>query len=543
MIRSFVALSAISLALLLGACATIVPLEGGAKDETPPGIVEGESTANFQVRFFPTLIELTFDEWITLDDVFNQVVISPPLEYRADISLKGRTVLVEFDEREKLRSEATYTINFGTSIKDLTERNPAENLRFVFSTGDYLDSLSVEGRIVDALTGEPVEKALFMLYDNLTDSVVRTERPLYFGRTNKEGNFRIPNVRADTLKGFALLDTDLNYRYNQSRERIGFPVGLLSVSDSNSQSLLIRLFEEKRPIKLLESDTKGFGQVKVTYNQKPEFIQLFASDSNIVLFAPELLGDSVRVWYQKKDTAAWQLQVIADSIITDTLSVKSGIDLASFATQSKLQLLAPNQGITAVVHPDANAQLTFNRPISKADTSLILWTEDTIKTPITPVWKLDSVSVRTINSIFPWKETLIYEMQALPGAFTDIFGLANPDTIALRWRIDQRKNYATLNLLIEGMDSEQKYYLSLLNTAKTEVFSRQVSGAETGKITFTPLQPGQYSLRVVLDDNGNGQWDAGIYDLDLQPEAVYFFPLEQLRANWELETKVALPKG
>lgn len=530
------------LLVLLGACATISPLEGGAKDERPPGVIEAESTPNFQTQFTPTQIALTFDEWITLDDVFNQVVISPPLEYRADISLKGRTVLVKLDEREQLRNSATYTINFGTSIKDLTERNPAENLRFVFSTGEFLDSLSVEGRIVDALTGEPVEKALFMLYDNLADSVVRTERPFYFGRTNKEGNFRIPNVRADTLKGFALLDADLNYRYNQSRERIGFPDSPIAVTDSSSRQILIRLFDEKRPIRLLDAETKGFGQVKITYSQRPESIQVSALDSNVVLLNPEWLGDSVRIWYQAKDTAAWQLFITADSIRLDTFMVKSDMDIANFSAQSPLRLLSPNQGTTALLHPDASAALTFNRPVLRVDTSLIQWSEDSLILPMAPAWSQDTGSIRNLNAVFSWREALIYDMQALPGAFTDVFGITNPDTITLRWRIEQRKNFATLHLLLQDMDPESRYYLALLNSAKMEIAQKHISGKDTGRITFTPIQPGQYALRVVLDRNGNGRWDSGIYDQGIQPEEVFIFPLEQLRANWELETKISLLK-
>ncbi len=523
----------------LSSCASITPLQGGPKDETPPQVVVERSTANLQTSFFPTRIELTFDEWVTLDDVFNQVVISPPLEYRADITLKGRTVVVEFDEREKLRADATYTINFGTSVKDLTERNPAEDLRFVFSTGSFIDSISVEGSIVDALTGEPVEKALFMLYDNLADSVVRTERPLYFGRTDKEGRFRIPNVRSDTLKGFALLDADLNYRFNQSKEKIGFPADFIYTAGSLAGGIRIRLFEEARPIRLLESETSAYGRVKLTYSQKPEAFSAMASDTNLVL-RTEYIGDSIRLWYDQTNPEPWQLIIRADTSKADTLEIKPSASRADFLAKSRLTLTAPIAGGTALQHPGQPAMLMFSHPVVKVDTALISWVEDTIRQPVQPQWSPDSTQVRTWNAYWPWKEALIYEMEALPGAFTDMYGLTNPDTLVLKWRIEQLKNFATLNIQLEDMDPEATYVVVLLNSGKAEVLSRSIDGASDGKLTLTSLQPGQYSLRVILDRNGNGRWDSGVYDTQLQPEETYHFPLEQLRGNWELETKVSL---
>ncbi len=529
--------------LFLASCASIAPLQGGPKDEAPPKVVEERSTPNFQTNFFPNRIELTFDEWIAIEDVFNQVVISPPLQYPTDISLKGRTVIVKLDEREALRPEATYTVNFGTAVKDLTERNPAEDLRFVFSTGAAIDSMTVEGLIVDAFSGEPVEKALFMLYDNLADSVVRTERPFYFGRTDKQGRFRIPNVRDDTLKGFALLDADLNYLFNQSKEKIGFPDDLIITSDSSALGIRIRLFEEARPIRLLESDAAAYGQAKLTYSQTPLSFSAAASDTAIVL-RTEFLGDSIRIWYDHAGTEPWSIIAQADTALAgsgaDTIEVKTGGTRADFLAKSGLFIVSPPASAPTAIHPDSPASVLFNSPVVKTDTALISWWEDTIRQPVFPVWSPDTIQLRTWNAAWPWKEAILYEMEALPGAFTNMFGIANTDTLSLKWRIEPRKGFATLNLILEGMDSNAGYIVYLLNNNKAEVLNRRISGGSEGRITISPLQPGLYSLRVILDRNGNGRWDSGFYDTYLQPEETFYFPLEQLRGNWELEAKVNL---
>ena len=180
---------------LVQGCANIVAPTGGAKDITPPNIIEAKSTKNFQTNFKKQRIEMTFDEWIKLEDVFNQVVVSPPLNEQPQVTQDGKKIVFEFGKKEELRENATYTINFGTSVKDLAEGNIAKNLRFVFSTGAIIDSLTVRGRVVDAVTGLPTEGAVLMLYDNFSDTVVRKIKPFYFGRTDKNGEAIIENVR------------------------------------------------------------------------------------------------------------------------------------------------------------------------------------------------------------------------------------------------------------------------------------------------------------------------------------------------------------
>ncbi len=522
-------------------CATIQSIQGGPKDETPPQIVQELSTPNEQVNFRPSRIELTFDEWVTLNDVFNQVVISPPLEYRPEITLKKRTVVVQFDPREQLRSNATYTINFGSAVRDLTEQNVPDDLRFIFATGPEIDSLAVEGIILNAWTGEPVEKALFMLYDNRADSVVRTERPLYFGRTNKDGRFSIPNVRADTLKGFALLDADLNYRFNQSKEPIGFPDGLIITTHNAARNLRIRLHEEARPTRLTDRDASQFGRIRLTYNQKPAYWDISASDP-AQTWLVEWAGDTLKLWYDRSDTSAWRLYVRADSMPADTIIVKPAASREAFLASNKLSLFSPAPETTTLLHPDKPAALAFSRPVAAVDTSLISWREDTLRLPLPKpvVWQADSSAFRIWNAYAPWKENLLYEMEALPGAFTDRYGLRNADTLRVRWRIEQRKNFATLHLLLEDLLPEAQYVVTLLNSANAEALRQTVQGATIQKFTLSALQPGQYSLRVIQDTNRNGRWDAGLYDAARQPEPVFLFALEQLRANWELETKVSL---
>jgi hypothetical protein len=121
------------LLILISACAVRGgQLVGGPKDETPPSVVSDKSTPNFQTNFADRSVIITMDEWVKLEDPYTQILISPPLEKRPDIKIKGRAVLVELHEEEVLRENATYAINFGEAIQDITENNPLKNYSFVF---------------------------------------------------------------------------------------------------------------------------------------------------------------------------------------------------------------------------------------------------------------------------------------------------------------------------------------------------------------------------------------------------------------------------
>jgi len=84
-------------------CANIGTLKGGPEDKTAPKVVEENSTPNMQTNFTGRSFELEFDEYVKLQDAFNQVVVSPPLEHKPEVTLKkGEIVRFEFDDKEVL---------------------------------------------------------------------------------------------------------------------------------------------------------------------------------------------------------------------------------------------------------------------------------------------------------------------------------------------------------------------------------------------------------------------------------------------------------
>ena len=214
-------------ALVVGmaACANVVSPTGGPKDETPPTVIRS-IPENFSPNFSSTQIRVFFDEFVTLSNLRQQLLVSPPMEIQPEIRIKGRSIIIDIEE--ELRPNTTYNLFFGDAIRDITEGNPIENFQFVFSTGDYVDSLSLGGTVVNAFTLQPEEGVSVMLYENPYDSIPYKERPVYFSRTSKEGQFLISNMREGSYLLFALKDNNANYLFDLPDEMIAFSDSLVS---------------------------------------------------------------------------------------------------------------------------------------------------------------------------------------------------------------------------------------------------------------------------------------------------------------------------
>lgn len=227
----------ISMFLVLAAmsCARPGTPTGGKKDEKPPRVTESVPD-NYTTRFKEKIIEITFDEFIQLKDVNSQLLVSPPMKKAPRVINKGKVISIEL--ADTLRENTTYTLNFGKSITDNNEGNALLNYEFVFSTGSVIDSFGIEGTVLQAFDLKPTKDPVFVLvYDDLSDSAFVRQKPLYLGRTNAEGKFRINNLRPDTFKVYALGDANSNLFYDSDEEMAGFADSVVWLSADNFSHL------------------------------------------------------------------------------------------------------------------------------------------------------------------------------------------------------------------------------------------------------------------------------------------------------------------
>ena len=173
----------VAIQLSVYSCATIGTPTGGPKDTIPPQLVKiipGQGTLNFN----DNVVRLEFNEPIQIKDLQNELIITPGNAGKYKTKISKNSIDFLFDQ--PFDTNTTYTFNFRKGILDLNESNPPKDLLLAFSTGDYLDSLSINGKVTELLTGKPVPDALVALYrakDTLNNF---TSRPYYLAKTTKE---------------------------------------------------------------------------------------------------------------------------------------------------------------------------------------------------------------------------------------------------------------------------------------------------------------------------------------------------------------------
>jgi len=205
--------------VLINSCAKISTPSGGPRDRLPPNVVKS-APVNGARNFQGNKLEIIFDEYVVLDNINDKFMVSPPMKKKPRVLIRGKSVVVEFDE--KLKDSTTYTFYFQDAIKDLNESNVLQNFQFVLSTGPVIDSLSVTGNIYNAYNLEVPEKTIVLMYRELADSAVIKHFPEYITRLTTDGYFRIDNISPGIYRLFGLKDADNSKNYNLPDEEFAF---------------------------------------------------------------------------------------------------------------------------------------------------------------------------------------------------------------------------------------------------------------------------------------------------------------------------------
>ncbi len=205
------------LLLILGAagCAKLSSPEGGPYDMTPPKVVRCAPEMG-STNVSTHRVRITFDEYIQLERGEDKIIYSPPQRIPPKALVNQKQLVVTY--QDSLIANTTYTINFNRAIKDNNEGNYIEQYVYAFSTGDYLDTMQVSGRVLDAYTLQPVPRILAGVYDMSipTDSLDRPMTRMTY--TDEKGHFTLQNVRDGVYRAIALVDMDRSYSYNNPNE-------------------------------------------------------------------------------------------------------------------------------------------------------------------------------------------------------------------------------------------------------------------------------------------------------------------------------------
>ncbi len=250
-------------ALFIGGCAQIGAPTGGAKDTLAPVLVKS-NPALYQLGFTGNKITLTFDEYIELQDLQNNLLVSPLQKNLPVVKSSLRTVSISF--KDSLLPNTTYTVQLGNAVKDINEGNVYKDLSYTFSTGNTIDSLTVSGKVQLAETGKADSTLLVLLYIDAVDSSVQTRKPDYIARLNKEGAFTFNHLPAATVHLYALKDGDGSKTYSAKTELFAFQDAPVHTADNPSVALYAFASEKlSREIKTPKSTPKEKKEKKFRY--------------------------------------------------------------------------------------------------------------------------------------------------------------------------------------------------------------------------------------------------------------------------------------
>ena len=221
--------------MITSGCANMIPPTGGPRDSLPP-IMLNVNPRDSVLGFKGKKIVFQFDEYVQLNNVQQQLIVSPSPKVNPVIESKLRTITVTL--KDTLEENSTYRIDFGNSIADINENNPLKNFSYIFSTGNYLDSLELNGAVQLAETGAIDSTLIVMLYTDLTDSAVIKERPRYVARLNREGNYTFHNLREGKYALYTVKDEGGSRRYSSPAQLFGFADQPITVPFEGNAPLL-----------------------------------------------------------------------------------------------------------------------------------------------------------------------------------------------------------------------------------------------------------------------------------------------------------------
>ncbi len=520
---------ALGLVILVLGCAQQSSPTGGPKDVTPPTLVRSVPV-NQTTRYEGKRIELEFDEYVSVDNINQQLLITPALEgnYTVKIRPKGATLNLE----KSLRPYTTYSFNFRETFKDVTERNPARNVKLVFSTGALIDSLSVRGTVTDVLTGKPLLEATVGLYpisDTLQFSKVR---PYYFARTDSAGTYALENLKPDTYRLATFTDGNNNVLYDAAKERIGFEADSFKLTGNLSNRDLQVAFADRSPNRVVTTRpainyytvvyAKGVKGVKVRFQTPADSLPyLFLDEKQLRFFNVKNAVDTIRASIEATDSL--------DLVFRHEQKIKfRPKGRREEGTREAFEVKTTPADRAETPNPLVY-KIRFNKPIQRYDLKQISILGDTLNRAELSEQNLSWNETRNELTITtPFRGDKGVRVSIPKATFISVEQDSN-QVIRTYHPLFVPENYGTIRGTVTGKNTG--FIVELLD----ENYKVLQSQRDQAKYEFRYVRPGTYFVRLVVDRNGNGRWDPGDARKFEQPERILFLPSKiPAKADWEV---------
>ena len=558
MIRNF-----FILLLCAFSCAQVKPLTGGEKDTIPPNIIKSiperfSTNTNSDYFFFE------FDELIDASTLREKLIISPFYDGSFEVKTKKNTITIFFDSL--FEDNTTYIFNFADGVTDVTERNPSLNSKFVFSTGDKIDSSYVSGVIHNPLKNELVEGALVGLYNKEDSLDLFHKKPVYFSLTDEDGRFRIENLKKDEYTIYAFFDENNNLQAEYKKELFGFLEESILIGDS-IENLYIPIFnEDLTNLELLRKRERG-SVVDLVYNKKikeykvscVENISYSLSDNNLLsVYRNKVQKDSVFLKVSVKD--------VNNYIAEDSFYIKFSEEVnTNNETKSSFKLKSNN------ADDSIEFKLETNKPLIKYSIDNVEIKYDTVALPkkfygyytkkksnnliegkmfiqvdsaskyIEKIKKdiiADSLGFendsiyKSVSGYYKRLNTSKLSLEIKKGSIITIDN-DSIKTIKEDLRIRGKDYYGGLSGSVVNIENNKNIIVELVNEKFTQIINNKMKGYS---FDFQNIPPGKYYLRVIEDKNNNYEWDYYSIKKKIDSERITYYPeLIEVLSNWTIE--------
>ncbi len=558
MIRNF-----FILLLCAFSCAQVKPLTGGEKDTIPPNIIKSiperfSTNTNSDYFFFE------FDELIDASTLREKLIISPFYNGSFEVKTKKNTITIFFDSL--FEDNTTYIFNFADGVTDVTERNPSLNSKFVFSTGDKIDSSYVSGIIHNPLKNELVEGALVGLYKKEDSLDLFHKKPVYFSLTDESGRFRIENLKKDEYTIYAFFDENNNLQAEYKKELFGFLEESILIGDS-IENLYIPIFnEDLTNLELLRKRERG-SVVDLVYNKKikeykvscVENISYGLSDNNLLsVYRNKVQKDSVFLKVSVKD--------VNNYIAEDSFYIKFGEEVnTNNETKSSFKLKSNN------ADDSIEFKLETNKPLIKYSIDNVEIKYDTV---VLPKKFYGYYTKKKSNNLIEGKmfiqvdsaskyiekvkkdiiaDSLGFENDSIYKSVSGYYKRLNTSKLSLEikkgsiitidndsiktikedLRIRGKDYYGGLSGSVVNIENNKNIIVELVNEKFTQIINNKMKGYS---FDFQNIPPGKYYLRVIEDKNNNYEWDYYSIKKKIDSERITYYPeLIEVLSNWTIE--------
>ena len=523
------------LVFLMLSCAKRGSITGGLKDTLAP-VLKYSSPKNMSTNFEGDEIILGFDEYVKLKNLNKQLIISPPMKHEPLILPTTASKVITIKIKDTLQPNTTYSFNFGQSIADNNEGNAINQFKYIFSTGPYIDSLSISGQIKDAYEKNVDNFVSVMLYevnDTFKDSIIYKQSPRYITNTlDSLRTFKLENLKAGKYLLVALKDKGGNNRYNPKDDKIGFLKHYITVP--NDTVFELELFKEVLPLKAFKPIQASGNRLYLPYEGKQDFK---TSKPKIVLKHGDEVLETIVTAFPKKDS----LQVWYKPLKADSLSMEVSRDTYNKRFSFKVKDIKKD---TLNIKAVQNGVINFrDRFTLESATPLVKFDKSKIR-----LVNKDSVAVDFTTEYDEFEQKLYvdfkkepvdkYNVTFFPGALTDFYEKTN-DTLAYKLTTKEHADYGNLVLNLRNV-KRFPIIVEITNKKGDVVLASAYSEGNT-KITFDLLQPEAFTLRITYDDNKNKKYDAGSFLNKTYSEEVFYYQKEvDVRTNWDVDETIDL---